>query len=257
MNFKNIARIASITFEENYRKKFLYILFFLCAGIIIASWVFDPFEIGQQLPVVKDISLTGLSFFAIIMTFALFLSAIPAEIEKKTIYPIMSKPVNRSEYLWGKYMGNMFMVFINIYVLSFMILILLKRISGLWMWSVFNSSFLLFIECGIVGAIITLFSPWMSYPVNLVLTFFFYISGNVSSAYIHYLTTDPKTRFSASLLTILKLFIPNFEFLHIKNSVVHSYIVDPNYIAGAAAYGIVFILIIMLVADLLFKKKDL
>ncbi len=261
MNIRHIVRIASMTFEENYRKKFLYILFFLSAMIVISAYMFDPFDIGKQLPVVFDISLTGLSTFGIVLTFALFLSAIPAEIEKKTIYPIMSKPINRSDYLWGKYLGNMFMIFINLFVLASLIIFLVCKIIGRYdhqiMASVYNSVLLTFIECGIVGAIIVLFSPWMSYPVNLVLTLLLYISGNVSNAYIEYLATDPRTQFSAGLTLALKLFLPNFSFLHIKNSVVHSYIVDPNYIRGAAVYGILYILIVMLIADMLFQRKDL
>lgn len=257
MNFKNVIRIASITFEENYRKKFLYILFFLSAVIIMSAYLFNPFEIGQQLSVIKDVSLTGLSTFAIIMTFALFLTAIPNEIEKKTIYPLMSKPINRSEYLWGKYLGNMAMIFLNIFILALEMSFMFSKVGNSFEWTMFNSVWLTFIECGMLGAMIVLFSPWMSYPVNLVLTLLFYISGNVSQAYIQYLMTDPKTQISAGMTMALKFFLPNFSFMHIKNSVVHSYIVDPNYIAGAAVYGIIYTIIVMLVADMAFRKKDL
>jgi ABC-type transport system involved in multi-copper enzyme maturation permease subunit len=257
MNLKHILRIASITFEENYRKKFLYILLFISAVLIMSVYLFDPFEMGRQITVVLDISLTGLQVFGIVMTFALFLSAIPNEIEKKTIYPLMSKPVNRSDYLWGKYLGNMFMVFINLFVLSLQVVFLVSRSAGNVQLTVINSFFLIFIECGIIGALITMFSPWMSYPVNLVLTFFLYISGNVSNAYLEYLLTDRTTQYSAYLALALKYFLPNFSFLHINNSIVHSYIVDPGYIRGAAAYGIIYIFIVMLAADIIFHKKDL
>lgn len=254
---KNIVRIASITFEENYRKKFLYILVFLSGLLIVSSYFFDPFDIGQQLPVVLDISLTGLQLFALLITFALFLTAIPNEIEKKTIYPLLAKPIKRSHYLWGKFLGNMFMIFINIAVLAILIVVLIYRLTGAIEHTILNSAFLTFVECGVVGAIIVLFSPWMSYPVNLVLTLLLYISGNVSNAYIQYLSTQPETRFSAWLTLALKLFLPNFEFFHIKNSVVHSYIVDPNYIRGAAAYGILYLLMVMLIAEVAFERKDL
>jgi ABC-type transport system involved in multi-copper enzyme maturation permease subunit len=257
MNVRHIFRIASITFEENYRKKFLYILLFLSGVIILSSYFFDPFEIGQQLPVIIDVSLTSLSAFAIIMTFGLFLTAIPSEIEKKTIYPLMSKPINRSDYLWGKYMGNMAMIFINILVLSVLLFFLLSKLTHNFVWAIFNSVLLTFIECGMVGAIIVFFSPWMSYPVNMVLTMLFYLVGNLSQGYIEYLAADSKTHLSAGLALVLKFILPNFEYMHIKNSVVHSYIVDPFYIRGAAIYGILYILIVMLLADLLFRKKDL
>jgi len=257
MSVRNVIRIASITFEENYRRKFLYILLFLSAVLILSGYLFNPFEIGPQIPVVIDISLTGLSFFAVIMTFALFLTAIPAEIEKKTIYPLMSKPISRADYLWGKYIGNMAMIFLNLAVLSFEIAFLVSKLTGTIEQSIFNSVFLTFIECGILGALITLFSPWMSYPVNLVLTTLLYLAGNVSKAYIQYLMTEPISKYSAILVLFLKFFLPSFEFLHIKNSVVHSYIVDPNYIRGAAIYGIAYILIVMLIAEMTFERKDL
>jgi ABC-type transport system involved in multi-copper enzyme maturation permease subunit len=257
LNIKNVARVASITFEENYRKKFLYILLFLSCLVVLAAFLFDPFDIGQQLPVVRDLSLTGLSIFSIIITFALFLTAIPNEIEKKTIYPLLSKPLERSEYLWGKFLGNMALIFINIFVLSILIIFLLYRISLNIEFNVLSFALLVFVESGIIGALIVLFSPFMSYPVNLVLTLLFYISGNVSQAYVNYLSQDPKTQISAGLVVVLKMFLPNFEYLHIKNSVVHSYILDPNYISGAALYGVCYILMVMLIAGILFQRKDL
>ncbi len=258
MNIRHIIRIASITFEENYRKKFLYILLFLSGIIVISSYFFDPFEIGRQFPVIADVSLTALSTLGVIMTFGLFLTAIPNEIEKKTIYPLMSKPINRSDYLWGKYLGNMLMIFINLFVLGTLLFFLLRRMNEAFAFgTLINSVILTFIECGILGAIIVLFSPWMSYPVNLVLSLLFYLTGNLSSGYIQYLAADPRTAFSAGLVLLLKMFLPSFEFLQIKNSIVHSYIVDPNYIRGAVIYGVIYIFIIMLLADLLFQRKDL
>lgn len=258
MNFRHIIRIASITFEENYRKKFLYILLFLSGIVVISAYLFDPFDVGKQFAVIADVSLTALASLGILMTFGLFLTAIPSEIEKKTIYPLMSKPINRSDYLWGKYLGNMAMIFVNLAVLTVLLFFMLSRLNERFTFAVLLSSVtLIFIECGIVGAIIVLFSPWMSYPVNLVLTMLLYLVGNMSQSYIQYLAADPKTAFSAGLTLVLKMILPNFEYLHIKNSVVHSYIVDPSYIRGAAVYGIIYIFIVMLAADLMFRKKDL
>jgi len=264
MSIRNIVRIASITFEESYRKKFLYILLFLSALLMIAAFMFNPFNIGRQMPVVKDMCLTGLGFFGLLLTFALFLSTIPNEIEKKTIYPLLSKPISRSDYLWGKYVGNMSMIFLNIFIITLEITFLLYKLNATFEFpepnlaaKIFCSALLIFIECGLVGAIIVLFSPFMSYPVNLVLTLLLYISGNVSQAYINYLSAEKWSSFGASLAIVLKYILPNFEYFHIKNSVVHSYIIDPNYIGGAALYGIFYILIIMFLADILFQRKDL
>lgn len=259
MNIKNIIRIASITFEESYRKKFLYILLFLSGIIMISAFLFDPFNMGQQLPVVKDICLTGLGMFGLVLTFALFLSAIPNEIEKKTIYPLMSKPINRSDYLWGKYLGNLGMVFLNLFVITLEIIFLISRLNPEPAFAITISwtAALIFVECGIVGALIVLFSPFMSYPVNLVLTMLMYISGNVSQAYINYLAAENSSSLGAALAIVLKIILPNFEFFHIKNSVVHSYLVDPKYVAGTMVYGVIYILIVMFLADILFQRKDL
>ncbi len=264
MNFRHIIRIASITFEESYNKKFLYILLFISAILMVSAFMFDPFNIGQQMPVVKDMCLTGLSFFGLILTFALFLTTIPNEIEKKTIYPLLSKPISRSDYLWGKYMGNISMVFLNLFVITIEIIILLSRLNAklpapetMLTQTVFSCALLTFIECGVIGALIVLFSPFMSYPVNLVLTMLLYISGNVSQGYINYLASEKTSQLGASLAIVLKYLLPNFEYFHIKNSLVHNYIVDPKYIKGAALYGIIYIFIVLFLADILFQRKDL
>jgi len=97
--------IARVTVAETLRKKVLYGIVVFAVGSVLAATFFSSYEPGEQDVVVKDIGLTLISMFAglVVIITAMFL--IPEEVERRTIYPLLAKPVRRSEFVVGKFLG--------------------------------------------------------------------------------------------------------------------------------------------------------
>ena len=100
-----ISALAITTFREEVRRKvFLFLLLF--AGVMIAtSWIFSFFTGSEELKVVKDMGLTSITLAGVAIAMVMGIRMLPGEMDKRTIYTILCKPVTRSEYLVGKFLG--------------------------------------------------------------------------------------------------------------------------------------------------------
>jgi len=209
-----------------------------------------------QVTIIKDLSLSGISFFGLLFTISLFLNVVPGEIEQRTIYPLLSQPITRADYLWGKFLGVFFIVAVNLLVLGLELMILLFPHEGHLNFSILQAIVLIIMECGIIGAIIILFSLFVSYPLTLSVSLFIYIVGNLSSSYMGYLFKKMPGFFPLAVVT-LKLILPKLDLFNIKNAVVHSHAIDACYVPTACFYGAAYIIAIMVLATVVFEKKDI
>ncbi len=253
---QQVLIIARLAVEENIRKKILYILLFFSFLLIAFSASFTSFNLGAQLPIMKDISLSGISLFGIIFTLSIFLNVIPNEIEHKTIYPIVTQPITRGIYILGKYIGMMLLVAANLIILGAELMIVLFIYGDGWNWMVPQAIVLNILQCGILGAIMLLFSLITSYPLALSTTIFLFIVGGISSPYVKYLSGKlPETLING--IVILKLILPKFDCFNIKDAIVHSHNLLPGYFLWCLIYGLAYIAVIIILAAFTFDRKDL
>jgi ABC-type transport system involved in multi-copper enzyme maturation permease subunit len=257
MNLLNVLRMASMTAEESLRKKILYLILFLSVILVAGSNFVNVFNLGAQVRLIKDFSLTGINFFGLIFTLALYLNAVPREIEAKTIYPLLTRPLKRSEYLWGKFLGNYFLVFLNMAILALELFFILKLNSRISYYSIFPCVFLYFLQCGIVGAMLLFFSIRLSPPMSLSLAVFLFIIGSLSAVYIQYLAAQAQGGTGVFFIKLIKDILPHFDYFDIKNSVVHDYIIDPRYLPAASLYGAAYIWLLLLLGESSLRRKDL
>lgn len=100
-----IWAIAINTFREAVRDKVLYgVLAFACA-VLVLTLALAELSLNQQRRVVLDVGLASISFFAVVIAIFLGSSLLYKEIERKTLYVILPKPIRRHEFLLGKYVG--------------------------------------------------------------------------------------------------------------------------------------------------------
>ena len=248
--------LARLAIEENIRKKILYILLFVSVIMIAFSSSMTSFNLGAQVTIMKDICLSGIGLFGIVFTLSLFLNVIPKEIETKTIYPFLAQPVTRGTYLTGKFLGIFILIAANMLFLGLELMVVLKMYEPIWNFGVLQVVALNILQCGVLGAIMLLFSLISSYPLALTITIFLYIVGGISSPYIAYISGSIPAPVIKSLLAI-KLILPKFDIFNIKDAVVHDHTLLPGYFLAAIIYGIAYILIIQLFSIMIFEKKDL
>lgn len=264
-----IWTLASGTFGEAIRRKILNVFLFVALAVIIVGFAFMSFTSREQLVIVKSMGLGIIGIAGVFISVILGINLVPAEIEKRTIYTILSKPVTRYEFLVGKFLGGLMTVLVNIVLMGvafiFLTPIELHIFSGItisWMdWlSIWQGVLMIFFQLMLVNAVALLFSVFLSPFVNFFLSFAIYLLGSMSSV-TESLATPGKDK-SPIVVGIFKgihFLVPNFGNFNIQNPIIHPDIEIQNmvkYISVNILYAIIYTLIMLLIAVLIFDRRE-
>ena len=97
--------VALNTFREAVRDRLLYNLLFFAALLIGSSIVLAKLHIGYDERIYRDVGLAAIAFFGVLIAIFVGINLVHREISLKTVYSMLAKPVHRSEFLIGKYLG--------------------------------------------------------------------------------------------------------------------------------------------------------
>lgn len=134
-----LSRIAIITlntYREAVRARVLHGLFALAVATLGYSLVVGAFTLGSNMRVVSDLGSASISLYAVIVAIVLGASSLYRELELKTAFPILARPVHRWEYVTGKYLGTVLTLLVFIMANAGVLLLSLAHLSGRSLWSV-------------------------------------------------------------------------------------------------------------------------
>lgn len=252
---KTIINIAKNTFKEAIRDQILYgILIF--AFIFLGSTIFlGSISLGEDLKIIKDLGLAGIYLFSVIITIFLGSSLIYKEIEKKTLYIILSKPVSKLQFICGKFFGLWSSVTLNVILMSlFYIIILLFKGGGFDLTSMMSILLLIF-ELAIFISLTVLFSTFTTPLAGTLYSIIFLYIGHSLQLLKDYAADASKAFQYFSDITYYLL--PNLEKFNIRNSVVYGITPSSGEIIYPIAYSIVYSVILLWLATLALKNQDL
>lgn len=240
--------------EYNRRKLFVVtlLMMFIVAGTGLIS---NPFTIGTQSRLMRDLALVFIQLYIVFFGMALGATALPSEIERKTLYSFLSKPISRAQYLWGKLLAICGLVLLNTLVLGAELMLVLKVSSGEFNWMVLAACLLVALESIVVASFCLFFSTFTTVAVSFAFMFLLYVTGSLSHAYVSTFTADnPVIGF---FLVHLKSLLPYFDYFSIRSAATHNNPVSPAYFVMTLVYGLLYILIAMRLAEAVFSSKDL
>jgi len=119
-SLRRVGAIAANTFIESVRQKVFYILIVFALIVIACALFFRQFDFGEEFKFVKDFCLGAISIFGTCIAIVGTSMLLPNEVEHRTIYTILSKPVRRLEFLLGKYFGSVQLVLVSTVLMSMM-----------------------------------------------------------------------------------------------------------------------------------------
>lgn len=113
-----VITIAGGTFTQLVRMKVFYFMAIFAVAVIASSFAFADLETEGQLKLLKDVSLAAMSLFSMLFAIAGTALLLPRDIEDRTIYTILCKPVPRLEYLLGKMLGVVWLILISLLLMD-------------------------------------------------------------------------------------------------------------------------------------------
>lgn len=253
---KNINLVAYYTLKEILKSRILFFVGMLGFISLVFTYVASEFTYDTITRVALDIGLGLLTISSNIIAVFLGANLIPKELETRTIYMIISRPIDRTKFLIGKILGLLAYLFLNVLILSTMTLSIYFILGGESQALIYWNIFYIYLEASLLLSVVVFFSM----ITNVNLTVFFSLVTLLAGHTLHEAadTLFTKTRPMLKMLfQVLDWIIPSFSKLNIKDFVLYEKTLDWSYLLGHSLYGILYICALMLLASALFNRKNL
>ncbi len=255
---KSLGRIwvlASNTYREAVRDKLLYNLLLFAALMIASSILLAQVQIGKDDRIYRDVGLSAISFFGVLIAIFVGINLVHKELSTKTVYTMLAKPVRRWEFLLGKYVGLLTLLAVEVAIMSACFLGVLVWTGANFEMGLVWSIVLIYCELALVTAIAMFFSSFTTPYLSGMFTIALWIIGHLS--------TDLRAFGSKSempglkeLLEALYWTLPNLDRLDIKADASAGRPIELARVAGAALYAWLYSLVLMSGAIVLFQRRD-
>lgn len=262
--------IAAITFKEGIRNRAFYGISLFAILLSGANFLISGMiskDIGK---VAVDMALSTVSFSGLLLVLFVGINLIAKDLDKRTIYMVLSRPISRPEYIIGKFIGMALLVLAAMIFLG-----IVSALSIFTLKSMYPTSFSQFSWPAVILALLLItlmlllltalsffFSSFASTSfITLVLTVIAYIIGQ-SLTEVKALVENPGavgitvSPITVDAVKVAYYFFPNLSLFNIKIQAAHGLPVSSSFIFWTVAYGLVYICIIITLAALIFRRRE-
>lgn len=247
--------VAGNTFRETIRDKILYNLVLFAVLLIGASVLLGTLTIGEQARIVNDLGLAAINLVAVIIAIFVGIGLVTKEIERRTIYTILARPITRVQFVLGKYMGLGLIVMVNVTIMFGMFLGTIWLTGNVIHGSLFQAVELILVETLLVMAMALFFSTFSSSTLSATMTLGLYVIGHLTSD-LRGIAEKSQSQLTEVALTVLYYVCPNLEMLNVKGQAASGLFVEAGYQATATAYGLLYAGLLLTGACLVFQRRD-
>ena len=254
---EQILAIAQATFRESIRSKVLYSLLFCAFALVAAATIFGAVTIGDQVKVIKDFGLFAVSLFSVAYAVIGGATLLQKELAKKTIYNILSKSVQRYQFILGKYLGMLATASLLLLLMGGALLIFVGLLEGRLEGLLVQAYFCMFLELAIVCAAAIFFSSIVVTPLlSGLFTFGVFLVGRSTEELLYFVKAGTIKGALAQLLDVLYVLLPNLQQLNISNQIVYGVGASPELLGWGAVYALAYSGILLWLANLFFSRRD-
>jgi len=247
--------IGENTFKEAIRDRILYSIVFFAILILIISTVLDVVTIGQKTKIIKDVGLASISLFGALIAIFVGIGLVYKELDKRTIYTIVSKPVTRFQFILGKYLGLVFTIFVEVAAMSVIFCLIVFFESGSLDLLLLEAIALTFLELMLICAVAIFFSCFTTPILSGMFTLGVYIIGHLTYDLYEFSATFKGTGLEI-LLKVLYYVFPNLDNFNIRGNAVHGLPVSADFLLFSIMYGILYIVLLFVVSSFIFNRRD-
>lgn len=252
---KNIIVIAKNTFRETIRDRILYSILGFALLFIISTIYFGSISLGEDLKIIRDFGLAGIYIFSIIIAVFIGTSLVYKEIEKRTLYITLSKPVSRAQFIIGKFLGLMISLTMVIALMAIVYLVVVAAKGGGFDWRGLIAIAMTLPEIAIFIALSILFSTF-STPLasTIYAVLLLYIGHSLEMALKYFNKTGS---IGKPIFLAIYYLLPNLEKFNLRNIVVHQIAFSWPQIVSSIMYCLIYLTLILLLANWSLSKQEL
>lgn len=260
---KPILSIAATTVGEAIRRRVLLVIMLVGVLFLAIAPGLGVLSARSETTVLKGMVLGIIQLTSAVIAIVLTVYMIPNEIERRTIYTILCKPVQRWQFLIGKYLGAVLAL-----GLMMLLMTIVMEVTFVWMQG-FNPNALaelakapvmFFIQMSLLAAVAIFFSTFVTPLVNFFLSGGVYLVGSLFAPYFKTMEENPATSpLARNIAQVVNLGLPNFSTYNVQNPIINpeQTIQNPGaYYLNATGYGLLYIGIMIVAGILIFDRRE-
>jgi ABC-type transport system involved in multi-copper enzyme maturation permease subunit len=234
----------------------LYNLVLFVLLIIACAILLGDLTDGHEARTIVNIGLNAMLLFGTFIAIFVGVGLVSKEIEKRTVFAIFAKPVGRGEFIVGKYLGLCLTLAVNVGVMGVGVSLALVFVGGGSLaGTIWGTIVLIFLELSVTTAVAILFSSFSSPALSALLTFFVFVIGHFSAS-LRDLAVNLGSQTARYLLDAIYYVLPNLSHFSFVTNAAHGEVPPTMMVVEAAAYAVVFDVILMAATILIFSRRN-
>ena len=253
-----VVTIAIHTFKESVRQKVLYNLVAFALLLIGASILFGSISVGVERIILITLGLTSISIFGLLMAIFIGIDLVSKEIERRTLYNVLSKPVTRMEFVLGKYLGLLLTLLVNTAIMAagfYGALYYQKGTLGRGDLVFLGAVYFILLQLALVVGVAIVFSCISTPVLSAVYTFCLFVIGNFS-ADLRDFGERTESVLVGTASSALYYALPNFADFNVISLVAHEQKIPAYMWVGNSFYALLYMTILLGLAILIFEQRE-
>lgn len=265
---RQIALVAGSVFKESVRDRVPYSLVVFAVILIAVSYLISQLTAGQDLKIIKDLGLAAITMIGLLIAIFIGIGLVSKEVERRSIYSLLSKPLSRTTFILGKFGGLVLTLVANVgamtiayyAMLAYMDWVTDAGVKKAWPAPAVDPNLLvpivlIGVELTVVTAIALFFSSFSSPLLAALLTLGLWTAGHFGDDLrnLEQLVDSPVAVYTARVAYYI---LPNLAQFDVKGQIVHGGTVSASYVALAIAYAVAYIGALLAAAVAIFRRRD-
>lgn len=250
-----LMALAGNTVTELVRNKLLYVLLVFALLLIVSSVLLAQLTVGQWERIINNVGLATVHLAGALIATLVGVGLIAGEIDRRTAYVVLAKPVSRTGFVVGKYLGLCASLFLIVLVMGGALAAVLGA-AGFPMGATGGAALLLtFVELCVLAAFAVVFSSFTTTTLGVIFTLSIFLIGHAVTEMQAFAARSEGVM--ATLVGIAARALPNLELFNLKTQAANQLEVSGTYVLASLGYGVVYAGLSLTVAALFFSRRDL
>jgi ABC-type transport system involved in multi-copper enzyme maturation permease subunit len=251
-----VTAIAGNAVRELVRSKLLYNLLLFAVLFIAGSLFVAQLTIGSWNRVILDIGLAAIEIAGTMVAVLIGVGIVAGEIERKTIFPTLAKPVPRWAFVVGRYAGLVAILAVNVAVMLAVLGVVLHLAGYSINRTIAQATLLLFVELGLMAAVAVFFASFSTPMLSTAFALCTFLIGHLLGDLRSFGDRSRSAAARAASQTLYRL-LPDLELLNLKSYASNDLSVQGAFVWTSVGYGCAYAALLLLLAILIFQRRDL
>lgn len=256
MNPGRVLAIATNVFREVIRDRVLYLIGFYALFLVVANRLLPEIAAATEKKIMLDLGLAAMTLLGLVIAVFVGTGLVNKEIEKRTVFVLIAKPISRSEFIFGKHLGlsGVLAVLVAMMTAFYLAILQFGRVPYP-LGSILVATLFLFLQLALMTAVAIGFGVFTSSLLATLFTFAVFLMGSFSRNLLE-LGVRAKDPVIQTVTQTMYLILPDLARLDLKNQAVYGLLPGLDSLLINAGYGLLYTLLLLSVATLFFSARE-